>query len=248
MDWANELEEMKEMSDNEYKMYCYHRFGVDNQIIGTVLFCIVFLIIGGFITCSYGQISKISKTAIKTVMDKNVAKAVVGKEITDGFLKQREIPRSNDFQQMYKNDTTLKGTAILPSTQKMKAQNEWLPSVKLEKYSLPKSRYYLNQYRLLFKDTTKLKNDYAELVKCFIKADSLVKKHPDILKYKNMKTIHSNVKPPKTCKDIDTIRDYLNRAKDLGNKEANNYIMLLESMERFKKRKTESNNDTGNKD
>ena len=42
MDWANELEEVKKMSDDEFKMYCGIRFGVDNQIISAVLFCISF--------------------------------------------------------------------------------------------------------------------------------------------------------------------------------------------------------------
>lgn len=42
MDWANELEEMKKMSDDEYKMYYGIRFCVDNQIISVVLSCISF--------------------------------------------------------------------------------------------------------------------------------------------------------------------------------------------------------------
>ena len=175
-----------------------------NQIIGTVLSCMFFLIIGGFITCSYGQVSQIGKTAIKTAMGKNAVKAAVGKAIIDGFLNQNDI-LSNDFRQMYKNDTTLKGTAILPLTSQIEIEKKQRMLMDLLKKSsdsiISKTELngrqfeYLNEYiKYLTKGTKCLQNkDSLQAIHHFISADSVIQKHPDIIKNDTLSKYHSQI-------------------------------------------------------
>ncbi len=235
-----------------------------NQIIGTVLSCIVFLIIGGFITCSYGQVSQIGKTAIKTAMGKNAVKAAVGKAIIDGFLNQNDI-LSNDFRQMYKNDTTLKGTAILPLTSQIEIEKKQRMLMDLLKKSSDSiiSKKELNgrqfEYQIyLMKGTKCLQNkDSLQAIHHFISADSVIQKHPDIIKNDTLSKYHSQIlfkigwfyltdKNGKSPERFEKALYYFERAEVLGNTNADTYADAIRTMLSLLKKRTEENSSETN--
>ncbi len=239
-----------------------------NQIIGTVLSCMFFLIIGGFITCSYGQVSQIGKTAIKTAMEKNAVKAAVGKAIIDGFLNQNDI-LSNDFRQMYKNDTTLKGTAILPLTSQIEIEKKQRMLRDLLKKSsdsiISKTELngrqfeYLNEYiKYLTKGTKCLQNkDSLQAIHHFISADSVIQKHPDIIKNDTLSKYHSQIlfkiglfyltdKNGKSPERFEKALYYFERAEVLGNTNADTYADAIRTMLSLLKKRTEENNSETN--
>lgn len=238
-----------------------------NQIIGTVLSCIVFLIIGGFITCSYGQVSQIGKTAIKTAMGKNALKAAVGKAIIDGFLNQNDI-LSNDFRQMYKNDTTLKGAAILPITsqieiEKIIEEHRMLMNLLKKSSDSIISKTELNgrqfEYQIyLMKGTKCLQNkDSLQAIHHFISADSVIQKHPDIIKNDTLSKYHSQIlvkiglfyftdKNSKKTERLEKALYYFERAEVFGDTNADSYAYATRTMLSLLKKRTEENNSETN--